>query len=939
MTKNDWQFNSFNGIGLGDGTSTLPVQTLPLSKKGKKWKKANMDALERIGIEQLHQNIKFVAYRKMINGEFTYSAVGIEEMELPWFQKEVTKLRSQQGIPTYLKHFDFIGIIVNVLQGLFSDFKDKYVIDSRDEYATNEFIRQKTERLHQYAQQVFMQEIRTILLKRGVDIYKQDFQTQEEQQAFQQQVQQQIQALTPQEIERDLAKNFKVIATEWAENTIEEDNKEFSIHEMDCENFVDYILSGRYFKHFGVGYDNYYVERWPIEETFFSQDLDARYPQRGEFAGRVTYMSPSNVLNRFGHLLTTKEQEAIGNYFNQSDYYGDGYGYGGVNLSEEAVIPETKVVPFHNYYDHQANVQFEDALGVPLAQTTFKDEEGEEHTFRRWMPRLDEDEDLIRGDLYSSYLRDDIEVRRDTIRVTEAYWRSYKRLGVLIRANSVGVPSIDLVTDDLLDEMLKDGEIKKLRTVTITELQKALRENRIYEYIDTITYLYTPEVWKGVKIRANADKLKEDLYLDVRPLDYQIRGSRSNLYDVLLPVAGIITTGLMNKLVPYQQLYNISMNQITDLLEKELGVFFAFDITAFPDEFREETTEESILKAREIIKDTGLLALDASRQNTQNNQPNIFQRHDVTYAGQVQYRWEMAQRYKAEALSQIGITPQMLGAPNTYTTAEGVKQGLQASYAILNPVFDKFNEAKCKEIELHIAIAQYCQSNGKDATVLFRQSDMNLRFLDIMAEDGDTFPLRHLEVTAETSSKDRKIIEQVKSLMMTDNTINRDIEDAINILTDDTIVELKDTAKYIMDKTNRKVQEDREFQSQQLQQNIAANKEEQDRERQHEVLLQEMNNQTKIEIEEIQAYATVSNRGENSQFVYDTIAKAAQDDINNNFRGEEIDVKKAEVARKTTNDANLNNERLQKLALKAQELRLKKEQIDAQKFTSVINKN
>lgn len=138
---------------------------------------------------------------------------------------------------------------------------------------------------------------------------------------------------------------------------------------------------------------------------------------------------------------------------------------------------------------------------------------------------------------------------------------------------------------------------------------------------------------------------------------------------------------------------------------------------------------------------------------------------------------------------------------------------------------------------------------------------------------------------------------------------------------------------------HRKVQEDREFQSQQLQQNIAANKEEQNLERQHEVLLQEMNNQTKIEIEEIQAYATVSNRGENSQFVYDTIAKAAQDDINNNFRGEEIDVKKAEVARKTTNDANLNNERLQKLALKAQELRLKKEQIDAQKFTSVINKN
>jgi len=939
-SKIEHNFAEVNGIGAGDGTSSIPIQTLPNKKKTKKWKQANLDALEYIGLKQLRQNYKFSSYRKMSEGTFTYTAVGLEDMEMPWFDNEVKKLRSERGIPTYIKHFDFIGIIVNALKSLYSDFEDKFFIDSRDEYSTNEYIRQKTEMLHKYAQQVFIQEVNKMLVQRGIDPNKEDFESQEEQQAYQQTVQENVQALTPPEIEQFMSKNFKVLATEWAQHTIDEDNVRFRLPMMDEENFVDMLLSGRWFKHFHVGYDFYKIERWKVEEVFFSQDADAQFPQDGEFVGRITSMSPSNILNRFGHLMTTAQQEGIGNYWNQTNNWTE---INGARVDttnkpiEETAFGQPTVVPFHNYFDHQANVQLEDALGVPLGKTTMKNKNGEEITFDSWTPRMDEDE--FGTGTFSSYLRDDIDVRRDTVRVTEAYWRSYKRLAVLIYENELGSLSVELTTDDLLPEFLADREIKKLRNISLQDLQTALKDDNLEEYRDTITYIYVPEAWRGIKIKGNGSTVKDDMYLDIRPLDYQIKGGDSNIYDIKLPVAGIIGTGITSKLIPYQQLHNICMNQITELLEKELGVFFAFDITGFPSEYQDETTEESIFRARDVIKDTGMLGLDLSRQNTAGNQPNIFQRHEVVYATQVQYRWQLAQQYKQEALSQLGITPQLLGQPNTYTTAEGVKQGLQASYVLINPLFDKMAEAKAKELELHVSVAQYCQSSGKDQSIMFRKGDGDLRFLDIIAEDGDLFPLRQLSILPITSSKDRKIVEQLKQLVINDNTLNKDFQSVVDILTAPAITQLKSIAQGIRKRTDAQTEQQRQFESEQLDKQLQNTNELEKTTREHEVLLEAMKIQGKLEVEEIQAYATTSARGQNTDAVYDRIAKATQEDANNQFRQNEIAIKTGELQRKENDSTNSLNIELQKLELKAQELRLKREALDTQKFVATVNKN
>jgi hypothetical protein len=942
MTKDNSQFSLFDGVSTTSSLSTLPLQTLPDNQKTKAWKKATVDAIETRGLEQVHRNLIFREWRAMAEGRFTYLGTGISDFqELPWFDKEVRKLRSDMNMDTYIKHFDFIGIVVNAMASVYSELDDKYRIDSIDEYSTNEYIRQKTEMLHQYAKQTFISELNRLLTIKGFDPFKEDFESEEEAQQYQQQLEEEKKALTPQEIESFLSKNFKVLATEWAQNVLTADKKRFYLAEQDKEDFISFLLTGRYFRHYRIGYDNYEIESWSAEETFFSEDKDIRYPQKAEFVGKISYISVADILNKYGHMMTYTQQKKVGNYWNQSknDWQN---AQGGAQIerdkisAEKMAFPEPTTVPFHNYFDHKINLQFEEALGVPLAQTTIIDDDGNEESFSSWIPRMDE-ETAGHNSNFTQYLRDDINVRRDTVRITEGYWRGQKRWSILIYKNELGSISVELVDDNLIKDFSEVFDIKKLNNISLQDLQKALKNGNLEDYENTLTEFYLPEYSKFVKIKGNGSTIKEDLYLDVKPMDFQIKGD-SEYYDVSAPVSGIIDTGVTPKLEPYQQLHNICMNQITELLEKELGVFFTFDITGLSEEYQDETTEEAILRIRDNIKDTSLLGLDLSRQNTGPNQPKLFERQEVVFATQVQYRQQMAEYYKQQGMSQVGITPNILGQPTTYETAEGVKQGAQASYALLNPWFDKFNISKAKGMEVQLAVAQFCEVNGKSAHVMTRKGDGELKFLDIIKEDGEIFPMRALSVHPETGSADRKTIEMIKQYIVNNNTIEAEYDDVISILTNPVLTEIQQQAKEIVKKKDKRLQEDRQFQQGLQQQQIEANKEADTLRHEREKEIEHVKGDYKIKSEYIDSLGKGVDK-ETDRASLDYITKAAQQEIDNSNKDREFGLKEQDNQRKVNTDAESKKIELQKLALKSEELRIKEKSINKDLTTSIINKN
>ena len=149
-----------------------------------------------------------------------------------------------------------------------------------------------------------------------------------------------------------MAKSWKTVAAEWASETLEYDHlrTDFNLDEIEDEEVVDYILTGRFFRHYHVGYDFYKPERWDTRTTFFSQDVEAKYPQNGEYVGRIHYLSPSDIINRYGHKISEDVQRRITGFFEYSNeglYQGGGYSIpkmGRSNFSEIHSVPFKRIL-------------------------------------------------------------------------------------------------------------------------------------------------------------------------------------------------------------------------------------------------------------------------------------------------------------------------------------------------------------------------------------------------------------------------------------------------------------------------------------------------------------------------------------------------------------------------------------------------------------------
>lgn len=934
------EYNIYNGLNGGSTQRDLPVQTLPKTKKNKAWLQANADFLYFEAVRQRRQNSVFSEIRKMTEGEFVYRSVDIERTLNNTDIQQMKALASDVAIPTHLKHFDFLGIIANAIKGIFSETDSQYSIESVDEYSTNEYIRSRTEKLNQYAQAIFKREIDRMLIERGIDPNQQSFNSEEEKQAYIEQLDAEVKKLTPEEIERDLSKNFKVIASEWAGNVLTADKKKFHLEEADKNRLTDYILTGRWFRHYRMGFDYYDIEDWQVEEVFFSEYANTKYPQNCSYVGRLTEYSITDVISKYGHLMTSKQQEEIGDFWGQGTDYEmgimpfSGDGVGEFNKKGKAPFAENLIMPFHNYLDHNVNLQMESALGAPIAYT--KKEDGT--VINEWMPRAGNDfNSSSRG--FTQQLRSDITISNSSIEVMESYWTSQERYGIVIFENEVGQIDLEMVTEDLVKDFLVENNIKVKRSLSVQDLQDALKEGNISDYANTITWHYRPQSWYMVVLKSNNSlTIKDDIILWGKPIEQQIKGD-SNIYQVKHPVGGIITKSVITKAFPYQQLHNICLNQVSELLADEPGIFYSFDINTMPSEYKDENTEEALYSIMNTIKTTKLLPVDPSRSNVQGSSvyPNLFQRNEISHAALVQYRMQIAAQFKSEGFQQVGITPQMLGAPTTYETAEGVSQQATASYALISNYIDEFNTSKSQANELHIAIAQQCEVNGKSSNRLIKNSDGTNHFIDILAEDPEYFPLRRISIMPIATSKDRAIVKALQQMLLSDNTIQKDFGDLVDIFTNPYAIKLKQLGKEMRIRTSQNQEQDRQFQDSQSTKAIEAQTADREDRQAHEVELANIKGQWQYK----EAFLTALGRDAAStkdDNVAD-ITRAYENNLKQEQYQTDIDFRSKELQRKVDMDATSKQIELLKLKQKEQEIqqRAQLKQIDYN--VAVINKN
>ena len=922
------QHSFFNGIGHSSISQSLPNQHLNKAQKNKGWVKSCLDRLEQIGVKQLHTNMEFNDYYNMQQGNMVYADYG-----LPDLTKDIVDLRNQGGMPVTHRHYDFLGIIVNQIKGEYSKLKDTYRIDTIDAISQNEFLRDRKEALDNYTKQTTDNYIKRKLVERGFE-FKEQFASEEERQQYLQQLdQEKARIIPPEKIEEEMAKSWKTVAAEWASETLEYDHlrTDFNLDEIEDEEVVDYILTGRFFRHYHVGYDFYKPERWDTRTTFFSQDVEAKYPQNGEYVGRIHYLSPSDIINRYGHKISEDVQRRITGFFEYSNeglYQGGGYSIPKMGRSN---FSEIHSVPFKGYYDYDLTLQMQDVFQTPFGET-YIEEDGVQKKIPAWFSPINKGE----GGNYNTYhyaqdLRQDIEVRSDLLQVTEAYWRSYKKVGLLNYTTEDGLQDTAVVTEDLLKEFLKENDIKTLRTVSLEQAERNPEPN-------TIVYTWIPEVRWGAKIAAVNSYLQEDLYLGGEPTEYQIKGGSGNVYDVVFPVVGYIGQSLAKKLRPFIIKYNIVLNQVYNLLEKELGTFLIFDMHFLPSEYKNNvSTRESLEMLYEAVREIGIAPIDTSKQNMQGagQQMNTFMTQSLDFTNQIASRMQLAEQFKRMALEQIGITPQRLGQSSDYATATGVKEGMTATYNQTEPIFSVMSSATRKASEVHLAIAQYCQKNYKDFSFFYVKSDGSKSFISLSDDD---FPLRNFGVFPMNSTKSKRELETLKQMLFQMNTQGSDLLDFAAITQAESVQKLIQVGRQNRLEAEKREQQKQEHEQALLDKQIQAQAAEKQADREWNEMSKERDRETQLERENISALGRASDKKSDTTGI-DAINKATEMALNNDVKRGELQIKEKNLELKDQETQAKITAMAEDLKLRLEDQKIRRETNSTARFTSLVNKN
>jgi len=361
--------------------------------------------------------------------------------------------------------------------------------------------------------------------------------------------------------------------------------------------------------------------------------------------------------------------------------------------------------------------------------------------------------------------------------------------------------------------------------------------------------LWINEWWKGIKIGA-------DIYIDVEPLEYSQTP----------PIVGIVNTtrntqgkSLLDLLKPYQVLYNICMNQLWELLEKEIGVVFLGDLKVVPKKDSQDPIETMLWNA----KNRGSLFIDTSPENTGGAvQFNQLSRVDLTRTAEIQSRIQLAQALRTEAYELVGITRQRLGSMTPSETATATKEGLSQSFSQTETWFAWHDNVMQQVYQTMLEMAQYTELQKPTSTLNYLNSELETVFLRITKNEL----LRELFVFVTSYAEDRVTLEQLRSLAQPALQNGAELIEIFDLYTAASERSLRKVLEGVQERKSsmqqqqmQQQQQQMEMQNQQFQAKMQMDAQQREADAQREDMNKELDRQNRLDVERLRGIANESS--------------------------------------------------------------------------------
>jgi hypothetical protein len=359
--------------------------------------------------------------------------------------------------------------------------------------------------------------------------------------------------------------------------------------------------------------------------------------------------------------------------------------------------------------------------------------------------------------------------------VVRCYWISKKKIGKLIYLDEMGNEQSMLV-----DENYKKGTIP-------TE--------------QSLEWGWINQWYQGVKIGPDVYHIKPFKLLNYCPI-----------IGITHEVKNTEAKSLVDLMKPFQVLYNVCMNQLYKLLEKEVGKVYLTSIRHVP--VPKDGDAQDALDVWEMeARNRGVVFIDDSPENLKSPSSfNQFRDIDLTRTQEIQSRYNLAMQLKNECWELIGMSKQRLGSVSASETATGTNTAITQSYSQTEPLFVAHEYVLGQLYQAIIDASLYVESQKPQSTISYITSEGESAFVQV---NGTDLRFRDLKVFLTNRPEDKQMFNEIRSLSQAVLQNGGSLYDIIELYSTNSVREMKKVFKDL--KERQQQLEDQKMQQQQQQ--------------------------------------------------------------------------------------------------------------------------
>ena len=885
--------NGFSSmVNKYDIWTLAPIQCLPLEEKTKEWVRWNADWFENIALRELP--VKSRRLEKLYN-----LAAGVINKSDYIYDPNSNQMSAHLGIigetdseQTLLEQFfPLIPPVMKNFIGEFIKMDKKIIVDAVDPDSISEMLKFKEDLLKKSLIDHAMQIKQVELMKMGI------IPTDNMQDEISKQYAQEMQSTQDIASVEAKFKKFRTKAALWGQSFIEKFKASNYFDELELQLYIDSLVADEVIMGFELKDEDFTPYRMEPKKTYVNIAPSKTYYSDANFVVNIDFMSIPEIINTFRNKLTDIQIVDLEKSYNEV-------------YTSNILMGTDSNGPFGSgYYDTTKSYSENQKYGANIteAESNFKLESflheaigGKDNTFN-----------------YSNYFNN-----AKMIRVSRIWWSSQQRIGILYK-----------MIDGVLDEIEKVDENYLITEEPVFD-KSLLNEESERTLIsgEYIKWTFLPQ-WRTVtKIGhnvpyhiVNPDKNQLCIYLDGDPIQFQ-RSGENNKYEAKPNLEGrriseknTISVPFIEGLKPWQIVYNVVNNKILKLMPDDIGPILVTNESSLTrNSLHQESGQQPLFEMMDGLREHKvLLNKDLNTGIALNGRtvaPSIL---NISTLEKMKSYLELGQMVKMSAFESIGVSRERLSNIQASQSATGVQQSIEGSINQTEIYFDIFsNKFIPKVFQAVLDYGQYYTTLKDSFSDTYINSDEDKIFFSILK---DELLLKDLHVYAFSKANMRRLMADLKQLMLTDNTMGATFLDKIKGLNSNSpteIINKLETAERNRQELEKQKQE-MDMQKQKDQQEFLAGEQEKISIKEDERFYAKLQNDK--EVAEIKSLGYANDTDININSVPDALEiekfKVLTEQANNNLSLKDRQLRMQEQ----TNKSN-NNFKQQQLNLKAQEI-------------------